>query len=71
MAHPTNPSFDVAHLGHVEVMTNKFEESLDFFTRVYGLKLSGQNENSSNFMRIGAILSVVRIWAGFRWTKVK
>ena len=22
-------------------------------------------------MRIGAILSVVRIWAGFRWTKVK
>lgn len=33
-------SFDVAHLGHVEVLTDRFEESLDFFTRVYGLKLS-------------------------------
>lgn len=34
------PCFDVAHLGHVEVYTDKFDESLDFFTRVYGLKLS-------------------------------
>ncbi|GGE43023.1 VOC family protein [Actibacterium pelagium] len=31
---------DVAHLGHVEVYTDQFEASLDFFTRVYGLKLS-------------------------------
>ncbi len=31
---------DIAHLGHVEVYTDKFEESLDFFIRVYGLKLS-------------------------------
>lgn len=38
---------DVAHLGHVEVLTNKFEESLDFFTRVYGLTLSGQDETSA------------------------
>jgi catechol 2,3-dioxygenase len=30
----------IAHLGHVEVFTDRFEESLDFFTRVYGLKLS-------------------------------
>ena len=30
---------DVAHLGHVEIYTNKFEESLDFFTRIYGLTL--------------------------------
>jgi catechol 2,3-dioxygenase len=36
----TEPCFDVAHLGHVEVLTNRFDESLDFFTRVYGLKLS-------------------------------
>ena len=28
---------DVAHLGHVELLTDKFDESLDFFTRVYGL----------------------------------
>ena len=35
---------DVAHLGHVELLTDKFDESLDFFTRVYGLKLSGQDD---------------------------
>ena len=41
------PCFDIAHLAHVEVYTNRFEESLDFFTRVYGLTLSGQDENSA------------------------
>ena len=38
---------DVAHLGHVEVYTDKFDESLDFFTRVYGLTESGRDENSA------------------------
>ncbi|MCE0507259.1 VOC family protein [Roseivivax sp. GX 12232] len=33
---------EIAHLGHVELLTNRFEESLDFFTRVYGLKVSLQ-----------------------------
>ncbi|KAA9007864.1 VOC family protein [Histidinibacterium aquaticum] len=47
---PTNPSFDVAHLGHVEVYTDRFEESLDFFTRVYGLKISAQ-EGGSAYLR--------------------
>ncbi len=47
MTTPTNPSFDIAHLGHVEMLTDKFDESLDFFTRVYGLKLSGQDETSA------------------------
>jgi catechol 2,3-dioxygenase len=47
---PTNPSFDIAHLGHVEMLTDRFEESLDFFTRVYGLKLSGQ-DGSSAYLR--------------------
>jgi catechol 2,3-dioxygenase len=41
------PCFDVAHLAHVEVYTDKFDESLDFFTRVFGLKLSGQDETSA------------------------
>lgn len=36
-------SHDIAHLGHVEMLTDKFDESLDFFTRIYGLKLSGQD----------------------------
>jgi catechol 2,3-dioxygenase len=39
--------FDIAHLAHVEMYTDKFEESLDFFTRVYGLTLSGRDENSA------------------------
>lgn len=47
MSMPTNPSFDIAHLAHVEMYTDKFEESLDFFTRVYGLKLSGTDETSA------------------------
>ncbi|MFZ2099817.1 MAG: VOC family protein [Oricola sp.] len=43
----TEPCYDIAHLGHVEVFTDKFEESLDFFTRVYGLKESGRDESSA------------------------
>lgn len=38
---------DVAHLGHVEVYTDKFDESLDFYTRVLGLTASGQDETSA------------------------
>jgi len=38
---------DIAHLGHVEMFTNRYQESLDFFTRVYGLKLSGEDERSA------------------------
>jgi catechol 2,3-dioxygenase len=44
---PTNPSFDIAHLAHVEMFTDRFEDSLDFFTRVYGLKLSGRDAGSA------------------------
>lgn len=40
------PCFDVAHLGHVELLTNRPGESLDFFTRVYGLTESGREEQS-------------------------
>ena len=47
MAQPTNPSFDIAHLGHVELFTDRMDESLDFFTRVYGLTLSGRQEGSA------------------------
>ena len=50
MTQPTNPSFDIAHLGHVEIFTDKFEESLDFFTRIYGLKLSAL-EGESAYLR--------------------
>lgn len=40
------PCFDIAHLGHVELLTNKPEESLHFFTQIYGLTESGRDENS-------------------------
>jgi catechol 2,3-dioxygenase len=42
----TEPCFDVAHLGHVEVLTNKPEASLDFFVNVYGLTESGRDGES-------------------------
>lgn len=38
---------DIAHLGHVEVLTDRFEESLDFFVRVYGLTESGRDADSA------------------------
>src|SRR6478736_4734477 len=41
------PCFDIAHLAHVEMYSNKFDESLDFFINVYGLTLAGQDENSA------------------------
>ena len=37
---PTNPSFDVAHLGHVEIYSDKYDESLDFFKRVGTVRLN-------------------------------
>ncbi len=47
MSVPTNPSFDLAHLGHVEMLTDKYDESLDFFTRIYGLRLSAEDGTSA------------------------
>jgi catechol 2,3-dioxygenase len=41
------PSHDVAHLAHVEMLTDRFDESLAFFTEVYGLTLSGRDERSA------------------------
>ena len=41
---------DVAHLGHVEIYSDQFEKSLDFFTRVYGLTESGR-DNDSVYLR--------------------
>lgn len=41
------PSFgDIAHLGHVELLAPKFEESLIFFTEVMGLHETGRDETS-------------------------
>ena len=43
----TEPCHDIAHLAHVEMLTDRFDASLDFFTRVYGLKLSARDGDSA------------------------
>ena len=40
------PNYDVAHLGHVELLTPKPDESLRFFTDVLGLTESGRKGES-------------------------
>ena len=42
----SEPCFDVAHLGHVELLTDKFEESLNFFVNIYGLTESERDVDS-------------------------
>jgi catechol 2,3-dioxygenase len=43
----SEPCHDVAHLAHVELLTDRYAESLAFFTRVYGLTLSGEDATSA------------------------
>jgi catechol 2,3-dioxygenase len=40
------PVMDIAHLGHVELLTPKPEESLRFFTDIMGMTVSGQKGDS-------------------------
>jgi catechol 2,3-dioxygenase len=42
--------YDTAHLGHVEILTNKPEASLSFFTKTFGLTESGR-EGDSVYLR--------------------
>jgi catechol 2,3-dioxygenase len=44
------PCYDTAHLGHVELLTTKPEESLDFFVNILGLSESGR-EGGSVYLR--------------------
>ncbi len=44
------PIMDVAHLGHVELLTPAFDKSLRFFIEVMGMTLSGQQGDSA-FLR--------------------
>ncbi|WP_377298502.1 VOC family protein [Rhizobium sp. SGZ-381] len=43
----SEPCFDVAHLGHVELYSDRFEESLAFFTQVYGLTATFSDESTA------------------------
>jgi catechol 2,3-dioxygenase len=40
------PIHDIAHLGHVELLTPKFEESRRFFTEIMGMTQSGEKDGS-------------------------
>ena len=40
------PHFDIAHLGHVELLTTKPEESLNFFVNVMGMTETGRKGDS-------------------------
>src|SRR3974390_3760970 len=40
------PIHDIAHLGHVEILTPKFEESRKFFIDVMGMTQSGEKGDS-------------------------
>jgi catechol 2,3-dioxygenase len=46
----TEPCFDTAHLAHVELLTDKPDESLDFFVDILGLTESGR-EGDSVYLR--------------------
>ena len=58
---PTMPHPDLAHLGHVEMLTDKYDESLDFFTRIFGLKLSAEEGNSA----------YLRAWEDYEFCSLK
>src|SRR3972149_54523 len=46
MTTQTEPMRDIAHLGHVEILTPKFEESRKFFLDVMGMTQSGEKGDS-------------------------
>lgn len=43
----TEPCHDIAHLAHVEMYTDRYEDSLRFFTEIYGLTLTAEDEHSA------------------------
>jgi catechol 2,3-dioxygenase len=43
---PTEPLYELAHLGHAELLTPVYEQSLAFFTEVYGLDLVHESDGS-------------------------
>src|SRR5436190_18604906 len=56
------PQFgDVAHIGHVELLTPTPEKSLTFFTSVVGLHESGRRGNSV----------YLRAWGDYEWHTLK
>ncbi len=44
--YPPEPIMDIAHLGHLELLTPVFDKSVRFFTEVFGLTISGEKGDS-------------------------
>jgi catechol 2,3-dioxygenase len=44
--YPPEPIMDIAHLGHLELMTPVFDKSVRFFTEIFGLTISGEKGDS-------------------------
>ena len=40
------PIFDIAHLGHIEMLTPTFDKSLRFFVDILGMTVSGEKGDS-------------------------
>ncbi len=45
------PIFDLAHLGHMELLTPKPDESLTFFVDVMGMTVSGRKNGAADGTR--------------------
>ncbi len=43
---PTEPVLDIAHLGHLELLTPTFDKSVRFFVDVMGMTISGEKGDS-------------------------
>jgi len=44
--YPPEPIMDIAHLGHLELLTPKFDQSVRFFTEIFGLTIAGEKGDS-------------------------
>ena len=45
-AYPPEPNMDIAHLGHLELLTPVFDKSVRFFVDVMGMTISGEKGDS-------------------------
>lgn len=44
--YPPEPIMDIAHLGHLELLTPVFDKSVRFFTEIFGLTIAGEKGDS-------------------------
>ena len=54
------PVYDLAHLGHMELLTPKPDESLKFFVDVMGMTVSGAQGRVPSICAAGTITSAIR-----------